>query len=105
MKIIKSLSSVEEQYTEGNSDIVAPNHQSSENIVIISPDFKDDVDALEKFIGIKLSSGLLITVSLTEMHSILPRNRKKVGAYNTLARYLKDELDVELVVTSKKTRR
>ena len=61
-----------------------------------------DVEALEKYIGRNLENGLCIKVDLAELLTVIPRERKRTDAYNTLRRFLKNEFDVELFINSRK---
>ncbi len=71
---------------------------------IIPPQFQNDVNALETYLGGELKTGLCINVTLAELLAITPRKRRRIDAYNSLVKYLKDELGVELTITSKKTK-
>ncbi len=71
---------------------------------IVLEKFKADIEALERYVGQKLQSGLCINVTLTELLGILPRERKRVDAYNALKNYLSLELGVELNIKSRKRR-
>ncbi len=71
--------------------------------VIIPEKFKTDVEALERYAHVgftdsSLESGVCITVSLAELLVICPRERKRTDAYGTLIRFLKDELNVTLII-------
>lgn len=49
--------------------------------VIIPEKFKADVDAIEKYADCSLTSGLCIELSLAELLTICPRERKRTDAY------------------------
>ena len=67
--------------------------------------YKKDVAALEEKYG-SLSSltGLSITLTLKEALEIMPRNRKRIDAYEGLRNYLKREYGIELTIKSQKTK-
>lgn len=93
----------EVQYSEGRQEGVAPDVIVNKANTIIIPDkFKKDIEALENYTGRKLESGLRIKVDLSELLTVIPRERKRTDAYNTLVQYLKDEFGTELIINSKK---
>lgn len=93
----------EVQYSEGRQDCVAPDvNVNKANTVIVPDKFKKDIEALENYIGRKLESGLCIRVDLSELLTVIPRERKRTDAYNTLVQYLKDEFGIDLIINSKK---
>ena len=93
----------EVQYSEGRQDCVSPDVNVNKVNTIIVPDkFKEDIEALENYIGRKLESGLCIKVDLSELLTVIPRNRKRTDAYKTLVKFLKDEFGIDLIINSKK---
>lgn len=72
--------------------------------VIIPENMIADINALKRYIGQELLSGLCITVTLKEMLTICPRERKKTDAYARLVAFLKDELNVTLLIKSQKNK-
>ena len=93
----------EVKYLENRQDGVSPDViESKRNTVIVPDKFKADVEALEKYIGRNLENGLCIKVDLAELLTVIPRERKRADAYNTLRRFLKNEFDVELIINSRK---
>ncbi len=63
--------------------------------------YKEDVEALTRhFGGIQSKTGLCIT--LQEILSICPRERKRSDAYNGLVSYLLEQYGVKLVIKSRK---
>ena len=98
-----SLFSGEAKYPENRQDSVSPDViERKANTVIVPDKFKADVEALEKYIGHSLETGLCIKVDLAELLTVIPRERKRADAYNTLRRFLKNEFDVELIINSRK---
>lgn len=69
---------------------------------IIPEKYKDDVAAIERYIGEEVHPGTQIDVLLTEMLSICPRTRRRIDSYNGLVNYLRDELEVTLTIKSQK---
>ena len=71
---------------------------------IVPEKFREDVKALIAYIGeAKFISGLSIEVSLSEILDIAPRTRRRKDAYDSLAKYLKSELDITLTIKSQKS--
>ena len=93
----------EVEYPESRLDCVSPDvNVSKENTVIVPDKFKEDIEALENYIGRKLESGLCIKVDLSELLTVIPRARKRTDAYKTLVKFLKDEFGIDLIINSKK---
>ena len=98
-----NMFSGEVKYPESRQDCVSPDViESKRNTVIVPDKFKDDVKALEKYIGRNLENGLCIKVDLAELLTVIPRERKRADAYNTLRRFLKNEFGVDLIINKKK---
>lgn len=71
---------------------------------IVPEKFREDVAALTKYIGEeRFQKGLSIEVSLSEILNIAPRTRRRTDAYDSLAKYLKSELDITLTIKSQKS--
>lgn len=103
IKFLNRLFSDEVQHSGNHQDCVSPDVTARKANTVIVPDkFKEDIDALETYIGRKLETGLCIKVDLSELLSVIPRARKRTDAYKTLAQYLKDELGITLTINSKK---
>ena len=93
----------EVQYSEGRQDCVSPDvNVNKVNTVIVPDKFRKDIEALENYTGRKLESGLCIRVDLSELLTVIPRERKRTDAYNTLVQYLRDEFGIDLIINSKK---
>ena len=83
-------------------DSVSPDViEKKANTVIVPEKFKADVEALEKYIGRNLETGLCIKVDLAELLTVIPRERKRADAYNSLRRFLKNEFGIDLIINSK----
>lgn len=103
IKYLNKLFSDEVQYSGDRQDCVSPDvNVNKENTVIVPDKFKEDIEALETYIGRKLESGLCIKVDLSELLTVIPRERKRTDAYNTLVQYLKAEFGIDLIINSKK---
>ena len=93
----------EVEYPEDRLDCVSPDVITNKvNTVIVPDKFKRDIEALETYIDRKLESGLSIKVDLSELLTVIPRDRKRTDAYKTLVKYLKDEFGITLTINSKK---
>lgn len=103
IKYLNKLFSDEVQYSGDRQDCVSPDVIARKGNTVIVPDkFKEDIEALENYIGRKLESGLCIKVDLSELLTVIPRNRKRTDAYKTLVKFLKDEFGIDLIINSKK---
>ena len=72
--------------------------------VSITPEkFKDDVEALVKYIGEEhFISGLGIEVTMGELLAVIPRKRRRCEAYNSLVKYLREERNILLTIKTNK---
>ena len=69
---------------------------------IVPEKFREDVAALTKYIGEeRFQTGL--SIELSEILNIAPRTRRRTDAYDSLAKYLKSELDITLTIKSQKS--
>lgn len=102
IQCLNNLFSGEVKYPENRHDSVSPDViEKKANTVIVPDKFKADVEALEKYIGRNLENGLCIKVDLAELLTVIPRERKRADAYNTLRRFLKNEFGIDLIINSK----
>lgn len=94
-------------------DVITP---SKENIiktvtrkVVIPEKFKDDIQKLFEFIGRDAESicfsDLCITLRLQEALTLMPRTRKRADSYDSLVRFLHDEMGVNLNIVSQKPKK
>lgn len=74
--------------------------EKSNKKVIVPLKFRKDIEALEEYIESSLTPGLCIEVSLAEILSICPRERKRSDAYSGLKKFLSDEMGVTLTIKS-----
>lgn len=102
--IIQNLNYVlseEAQYLESRQEGVSPDVNGRKaNTVIVPAKFKDDIKSLEDYTGRELESGVCIKVELSELLDIVPRERRRTDAYNALAQFMRNELGVDLVISS-----
>lgn len=92
-----------DEFLRGREAMVEPfDKQTTTHIV--PEKFREDVAALTKYIGEeRFQKGLSIEVSLSEILDIAPRTRRRKDAYDSLAKYLKSELDITLTIKSQKS--
>ena len=85
----------------GRSDCAPDVIEEKEHIVIIPERFREDIERLTEY-GVKLRSGLSIEIELSELLEVLPRERRRKDAYDKLAKFLADEMNVLLTIKSRK---
>lgn len=91
-------------YLRGREGLVEPLDTQKTTTHIVPEKFREDVAALTKYIGEeRFQKGLSIEVSLSEILDIAPRTRRRKDAYDSLAKYLKSELDITLTIKSQKS--
>ena len=75
-------------------------NEKPQQIKVIIPDqFKDDVKKKKNHVGDEnWLPGLVIELSLQELLTICPRNRKRSDAYAKLIAYMNDELKITLKI-------
>lgn len=61
---------------------------------------EDEIQVLAHHFG-GLASGMKLEIELRELLNICPRNRRKADSYYQLRKHLKDDYDVELIITSR----
>lgn len=72
---------------------------------IIPVRFQGEVEALCDYAGVeKLTRGMTIKMSLQEILTIIPKNRRRIESYKPLINFLSEEMGVALELTSKKTK-
>ena len=91
-------------YLRGREAAVEPFDKQKTTAHIVPEKFREDIAALTKYVGeARFKSGLTIEVTLAELLNVVPRNRRRTDAYDSLSKYLKSELDITLTIkTSKK---
>ena len=83
---------------------ISPSKEQSKVEKVVRGKFLRDLEALRDS-GYSLSSGSKIEITLQEILMVCPRDRKRVDAYNSLVKYLHDEFDCSLYITSQKTKK
>ena len=72
---------------------------------LIPEKYKKDIAVLqEKYGNLSSLTGLSISLTLKEALEIMPRNRRRVDAYEGLKNYMKREYGIELLIQSQKTK-
>lgn len=66
--------------------------------------YEQDITALKEKFGNSFITGLCIKITLKEALDMMPRNRKRVDAYDGLTRYLQNEFGITLTIYSQKTK-
>ena len=67
--------------------------------------YQKDIAALEEKYGeLSTQTGLSVTLTLKEALVLMPRNRKRVDAYDGLKSFLKQEYGIELTIKSQKSK-
>lgn len=91
-------------FLRGREGLVEPLDKQKSTTHIVPEKFREDVAALTKYVGeVRFKSGLTIEVTLAELLGVVPRNRRRTDAYDSLAKYLKSELDITLTIKSQKS--
>ncbi len=76
---------------------------NAQKVSIIPEKFREDVEALVKYIGEKhFISGLGIEVTLDELLAVVPRKHRRTEAYNALVKYLREERNILLTIKSRR---
>lgn len=71
--------------------------------VIVPQKFSGDVEALKTYVGEeRFKSGLCIETSLVEILEVVQRKRKRSDAFETLIKFLKSEMNIELTIKNKR---
>lgn len=66
--------------------------------------YRKDVALLQSKYGDAFKTGFCINLTLQEALSIMPRERRRIDSYRGLQSYLKRELGITLLITSRKTK-
>lgn len=94
------------EYSE-NRGLVGTCARPNQQVIktVIPKQYEDEIKALCTYAGVdNLVVGMTIKMTLQEILSIIPKKRARIESYNTLMKFLKDELDVDLTLTSRKTK-
>ena len=82
---------------EGHQTATAGEETKSSRIPV---KFKADIETLQSL----YPGSTEITLTLREALEKIPRDRKRVDAYDTLAKWMKEHMGIELIVKSQKTK-
>lgn len=66
--------------------------------------FRADIERLKEVYKTEFMAGFSINWTLKQALDILPRERKRVDSYDSLTKYLKQNLGIELTITSNKSK-
>ena len=66
--------------------------------------YEQDITALREKFENSFITGLCVRITLKEALGMMPRNRKRVDAYDGLTRYLQNEFGITLTIYSQKTK-
>ena len=104
--IIKQILGAERRSVSNRLEKAAPSVIVKKDSTEPIPEkYKKDVAALEgKYGNLSSLTGLSISLTLKEALEIMPRNRRRVDAYEGLKNYLKREYGIELLIQSQKTK-
>lgn len=103
MNLINLILGENDDFLQGREALRAPFDKQKDIIHVVPDKFRTDVKALSDYIGeANFRSGLRIEVSLSEILSVVPRKRRRVDAYNSLVKYLKDEQNITLTIKARK---
>lgn len=90
---------------DNDADQLKGQEHHSITSVVFSEKYDEDITALCSYAGLSaLPKGMTINITLQEILKICPRKRHRIDSYSTLVRYLREQLGVELVITSNKTK-
>ena len=95
------------EYTEERGYVGTCERPSQQLIKTIVPkQFEDEVKALCDYAGItELKRGMIIKMTLQEILTIIPKNRRRIESYKQLIVFLNDEMGVALELTSRKSKK
>lgn len=72
---------------------------------IVPLQYRDDVENLKSYVGEdNWKAGLEITITLQELLTICPRQRKRSDSYRKLIAYLDEELKIKITIKKKEKR-
>lgn len=99
MNIRNTILGENDKFLQGREASVVSDDKQTMTAHIVPEKFREDIAALTNYVGeVGFKSGLSIEVSLNELLSVVPRQRKRTDAYDTLVKYLKDELNITLTI-------
>ncbi len=73
---------------------------------IVPKKYQSEVMALRNYVGeVNFQPGSVLTLKLSELLTIIPKERKRCDAYKGLVQYLADEQGIILNITSRKNKK
>lgn len=76
------------------------NEPSCEVVPFTPEKFEFDIFKLKVYVGeIYFRKGLVIETSLSELFEVCPRERRRTDAYDSLIKFLRDELGIDLIIS------
>lgn len=66
--------------------------------------FRADIEKLQEFYGAEFKNVQVIDWTLQQALEVLPRERKRVDSYATLAKYIHETRGITLTITSNKSK-
>lgn len=97
IKLIEALFG--ERHSEQPSLISNETRGDDTIITIVPSEFREDVDNLKNYVGENnWKPGLEISLFLSELLDICPRERKRSDSYRKLIAYLDEEQQIKLII-------
>ncbi len=73
---------------------------------IIPQKYQSDVESLRNYVGAEnFKLGSVLSIKLSELLTVIPRERRRIDAYKGLVQYLANEQGIILNITSRKTKK
>lgn len=107
MKItIETILQSDYEYSENRGPVGAYARPNQQVIKTVIPKlYEDDIKALCDYAGVdSLTGGMTIRMTLQEILGIIPKKRARIESYRMLTQFLKETMNVELILTSRKTK-
>ena len=95
----------EERQIAKQSSLNQTTPQDNKEIIIIPLQYRDDIENLKTYVGEEnWKAGLEISLYLSELLPICPRERRRSDSYRKLIDYLDEELNIKLIIKRKEKR-
>lgn len=94
------------EYSENRGPVGAFARPNQQVIATVIPkEYEAEVNALCAYAGVdKLMDGMTIKMTLQEILSIIPKKRARIDSYHVFTQFLKETMNVDLILTSRKTK-
>jgi hypothetical protein len=94
------------EYSENRGTVGAFARPNQQVIVAVIPkEYEAEVKALCAYAGVDtLMEGMTIKMTLQEILGIIPKKRARIESYRMLTQFLKETMNVDLILTSRKTK-